>query len=170
MKVDAVGGKSSLSGRDFRKVREDLLMKTIRMKEKIGNRYTTMSNESNLDNVKGILRSLAQQELEDKAMIEKLIRSGKTASNAPLVEVRDYEMLDHLISDDLEQVNANDMNSVLLSAIKTTKDLHNMLQLMSKEYSEPEISGVLSLLAQRELMNKGKIEELYEEFVNKNYW
>ena len=29
---------------------------------------------------------------------------------------------------------------------------------------------MLSTFAQHELKNKGKIEELYEEFVNKNYW
>ncbi|OWP56376.1 MAG: hypothetical protein B2I17_06125 [Thermoplasmatales archaeon B_DKE] len=170
MNMDSSSGKSSLSGREFGKVREDILRKTIRMKEKIGNRYNLMSQESNMDNVKSILRNLAQQELEDKALIEKLIKAGKTAYNTPISDVRDYEMLDHLISDDLEHVSANDLNGVLLSAIKTTKDLHNLLELMSKEYTEPEISGVLNMLAQHELRNKGKIEELYEEFVNKNYW
>lgn len=170
MNLESQGRRSTLSGRDFRKVREDILSKTMRMKEKIGDRYSTMSEESNLDHVRTILSWLAQQEKEDRAVIEKLIKTGKMIHHGPVSDVRDYEMLDHLISEDMEQVNANDLNSVLLSAIKTTNDMHNLLELMSMEYSEPEISGVLNLLAKRELRNKGRIEELYEEYVNKNNW
>jgi len=57
MNMDSSSGKSSLSGREFGKVREDILRKTIRMKEKIGNRYNLMSQESNMDNVKSIQTS-----------------------------------------------------------------------------------------------------------------
>ncbi|MEM0155683.1 MAG: hypothetical protein QW597_03665 [Thermoplasmataceae archaeon] len=171
MNLKSQGGNSTLSGRDLRKVRADILSKAKRMKEKVGNRYSRLSEESNLDNVSNILSWLAKQEIEDTAVIDKLIETERIVhQRALLTNVRDYEMLDHLISDDMGQVDANDLNSVLLSAIKTTIDMHNILELMSKEYSDPEISGPLNLLAQRELRNKGRIEELYEEFVNKNNW
>jgi uncharacterized protein with von Willebrand factor type A (vWA) domain len=62
------------------------------------------------------------------------------------------------------------LKSVLLAAIKTTDDVHNLFELMSTEYSGTSLDSVLRNLADHEKVKKERLSELYDDLVNKDYW
>ena len=138
--------------------------------ERISERYEDLYKRSSVDHVKLMLRRLQKNESNDRALILKAIKNGHFDEQSLKIERRDYEMLDHLIEADLDNINPNDLKSVMLSAMKMSKDFHHILDLMSLEYAGKELGNTLVILAKREVENKVRLEELYEEFVNKDYW
>ena len=160
----------TVSGKDNEAVRENLLKKALRLKERIIERYDRLYKESSVDHVRIMLKDLANREEEDKKIIENAIEQGVVGESAGFFDRRNYEMLDHLVTEDLQEVNVNDMKSVLMSAMKMSNDLHNILEIMSQEYSDPTISEILGTLAEHQLNNKSRIAEIYDEYVNKDYW
>ncbi|MHB8560002.1 MAG: hypothetical protein ACYDAP_02380, partial [Thermoplasmataceae archaeon] len=142
----------------------------LRLKERISERYEDLYKRSSVDHVKLMLRRLQKNESNDRALILKAIKNGHFDEQSLKIERRDYEMMDHLIEADLDNINPNDLKSVMLSAMKMSKDFHHILDLMSLEYAGKELGNTLVILAKREVENKVRLEELYEEFVNKDYW
>ena len=160
----------TISGKNEAVIKDDILRKALRLKERISERYEDLYKRSSVDHVKLMLRRLQKNESNDRALILKAIKNGHFDEQSLKIERRDYEMLDHLIEADLDNINPNDLKSVMLSAMKMSKDFHHILDLMSLEYAGKELGNTLVILAKREVENKVRREELYEEFVNKDYW
>lgn len=161
----------TISRKEVEEVRENLLKKAFRLKKTMVVKYRELYDESSADHVRLMLETLIQKEQEDVDMIEEAISKGEfDKDDAMVFDARSFEMLDHLVTQDLEDVNVNDMKSVLLKAMKMSNDIHNVLELMSHEYSNTKVSGILATLAVNQLNNKNYIAELYDEFVNKDYW
>ncbi|MHB8358980.1 MAG: ferritin family protein [Thermoplasmataceae archaeon] len=160
----------TISGKNEAVIKDDILRKALRLKERISERYEDLYKRSSVDHVKLMLRRLQKNESNDRALILKAIKNGHFDEQSLKIERRDYEMLDHLIEADLDNINPNDLKSVMLSAMKMSKDFHHILDLMSLEYAGKELGNTLVILAKREVENKVRLEELYEEFVNKDYW
>ena len=83
--------------------------------------------------------------------------------------VKDYEMLDHLIIDD-QPVNVDDLSSVLLNALKMYNDLLPMLSVLLAEYKNQKIKNTIGSINDGILQIKNKIQNLYDDLINKDYW
>lgn len=161
---------STISGKESTEVRENLLKKAFGLKERMVERYRELYDESSADHVRMMLNNLLQNEEKDLEMIREALSKGEFEEAQVPSDARSFEMLDHLVTQDLADVNVNDMKSVLLKAMKMSNDIHNVLELMSHEYRDSKVAGVLKTLADHQLSNKNYIAELYDEFVNKDYW
>ncbi len=133
-------------------------------------RYRELYEESSADHVRMMLETLLKNETNDLEMIGDALDKGEFEDVQEPSDARSFEMLDHLVTQDLQDVNVNDMKSVLLKAMQMSNDIHNVLELMSHEYNDPKISRVLKTLAENQLNNKNYVAELYDDFVNKDYW
>jgi hypothetical protein len=160
----------TISGKNEATIKDDILRKALRLKERISERYEDLYKRSSVDHVRLMLKRLQKNEGEDRVLILKAIKNGHFDEQSLKTERRDYEMLDHLIESDLDNINPNDLKSVMLSAMKMSKDFHHILDLMSYEYAGKELGNTLQVLAKREMENKARLEELYDDFVNKDYW
>ena len=161
---------STISGKSFEEVRNQLLKRTVRLKERISQRYDALSQQSTLDHVKALLVEWKKKEEEDTHLIRKTIETGILKSGDFDKSSGDYEILDHIISEDLEDPDPNDLQSVLLSAMKMSNDLHKVLLLMSEEYKMAGISKFLKTLAEHEMENKNRLVDIYDDLINKDYW
>lgn len=161
---------ATISGKASSEVRENLLKKAFGLKERMVERYRELYDESSADHVRMMLETLLKNEESDLEMIRDALSRGEFENVEETSDARSFDMLDHLVTQDLADVNVNDMKSVLLKAMKMSNDIHNILELMSHEYGDPRIAGVLKTLAEHQLNNKNYIAELYDEFVNKDYW
>ncbi len=161
---------NTISGKSFDEVRNQLLRRTVRLKERISQRYDALSQQSNLDHVKSLLVELKIKEEEDTHLIQKTIETGIINSGDYDKSSGNYELLDHIISEDLEDPDPNDLQSVLLSAMKMSNDLHKVLLIMSEEYKMAGISKFLKTLAEHEMENKNRLVDVYDELINKDYW
>ncbi|HLH85676.1 MAG TPA: hypothetical protein VKU79_02295 [Thermoplasmataceae archaeon] len=163
--------KSTISGKSFEEVRRMLLRRTLGLKDRISTRYDELYRMSTLDHVKMLLHDLKSQEEEDKKMIKKVLETGDSSRIMPKdSEIKSLEMMDHIIAQDMDDPKPNDLRSVLLSAIKSTDDLHKVLSLMSSEYEGTEIKMTLKALADHEMEKKTKLEEIYDDLINQEYW
>jgi hypothetical protein len=161
---------STISGKSFDEVRDRLLRRTIGLKERIGLRYDQLYKDSLLDNVRVLLADLRTKEEEDTKLIRRALETGVIKIGNDKKPTLDYEMLDHIISEDLSDPNPNDLQSVLLSAMKMSNDLHKILMIMSEEYKVTGIGNVLKTLAEHEMNNKNRLAEIYDDMINKDYW
>ena len=163
--------KQTISGKSFDEVRKDLLRRALTLKNRIGKRYDDLYRRSSMDHVRQMLEGLKKEEDEDTAFITNAIETGKFAEEeASEHEAENFQMLDHLIRNVLPETNPNDLKSVLLSAIKTTDDIHKMFELMSKEYNASSLKDILKTLADHEKVKKERLSVLYDDLVNKDYW
>lgn len=161
---------STISGKSFDEVRNQLLRRTIRLKQRISQRYDQLSKQSLLDHVKSLLDELKNKEEEDTRLISRTIETGSVKSGQFDKPSSNYEMLDHIISEDLDEPDPNDLQSVLLSAMKMSNDLHKVLLIMSEEYKMTGIGSFLKTLAEHEMENKNRLVDIYDEMINKDYW
>lgn len=161
---------STISGKSLEEVRNQLLRRTIRLKERISQRYGQLSEQSLLDHVKALLDDLRDKEEEDTRLIRKAIETGTMKTDDFDKPSSNYEMLDHLIAEDLDEPDPNDLQSVLLSAMKMSNDLHKILLIMAEEYRATGIGTFLRTLAEHEMENKNRLENVYDEMINKDYW
>lgn len=164
------GNPNTISGKSFEEVRNQLLRRTIRLKERISQRYDLLSKESLLDHVKALLEDLKNKEEEDTRLIQKAIETGTVKAGDFDKASTNYELLDHIIAEDLDEPDPNDLQSVLLSAMKMSNDLHKVLLLMAEEYKITGIGHFLNTLAEHEMENKNRLENIYDEMINKDYW
>lgn len=162
--------KATISGRESEEVRDNLLEKAFRLKENMVRRYRELYEESAADHVRAMLNTLVENEEKDLDTIKDAMEKREFGDVREPSDARSFEMLDHLVTQDLQDVNVNDMKSVLLQAMKMSNDIHNVFELMAHEYKDPKVASVLMLLAAHQLDNKNYIAELYDDFVNKDYW
>ena len=161
---------STISGKSFEEVRNQLLRRTIRLKERISQRYDALSQESLLDHVKRLLEDLKQKEVEDTILIKEAMERGTIHGAQFDKPTENYEILDHIITEELDDPDPNDLQSVLLSAMKMSNDLHKIFLLMSEEYRTTGIGKFLLTLAEHEMENKNRLADMYDEMINKDYW
>lgn len=161
---------NTISGKSFDEVRNQLLKRTVRLKERISKRYDDLSQQSTLDHVRSLLEDLKKKEEDDTNLIRKTIETGTMKSGDFDKPSTNYELLDHIISEDLDDPDPNDLQSVLLSAMKMSNDLHKVLLIMSEEYKMAGISNFLKVLAEHEMENKNRLVDIYDELINKDYW
>ncbi|MCL4341508.1 MAG: hypothetical protein M1431_05385 [Candidatus Thermoplasmatota archaeon] len=172
MMVKKVSGpKVTIVRKTFDEVRQDLLRRTMVLKRRITQKYDDLYKKSSMDHVRHFLKELRNDEEEDTEFIKKALESGQASINAQVSpDMKNFEMLDHIIRDAGREINPNDLKSVILSAIKTTDDVHNLFEIMSSEYGSSPISELLRELANHEMSKKEKLSELYDDMVNKDYW
>lgn len=161
---------STISGKSFDEVRDQLLRRTIRLKERISQRYESLAQQSLLDHVKALLDDLRSKEEEDTRLIKNVIETGSVKQSDFDKPTSNYEILDHIISEDLDDPDPNDLQSILLSAMKMSNDLHKVLLIMSEEYKMTGIAQFLKTLADHEMENKNRLADVYDEMINKDYW
>lgn len=161
---------STISGKEPKEIRSVLLKKALLLKENMGKRYREFYEQSSADHVRMMLKTLMGNEEKDMELIREALDSDGFDEAYDTADARSFDMLDHLVTQDLEDVNVNDMKSVLLKAMKMSNDIHNIFELMAHEYSQTRVGKVLSTLASNQLNNKNYIAELYDDFVNKDYW
>lgn len=161
---------STISGKEAKEIRSVLLKKALTLKENMAKRYREFYEKSSADHVRMMLKTLGENEEKDLELIRDAIGSGSFDDTYDTSDARSFDMLDHLVTQDLEDVNVNDMKSVLLKAMKMSNDIHNIFELMAHEYSQTRVGQVLKTLAVNQLSNKNYIAELYDDFVNKDYW
>lgn len=161
---------STISGKSYEEVRDQLLRRTIRLKESISQRYDSLSQQSLLDHVKLLLEDLKVKEVEDTELIRKAMEQGSVVEGDFAKPTENYEILDHIITEDIDDPDPNDLQSVLLSAMKMSNDLHKILLLMSEEYQKTGIGKFLRTIAEHEMDNKNRLADMYDEMINKDYW
>lgn len=161
---------NTISGKPFDEVRNQLLRRIIRLKEKVSQRYEDLYNQSTLDHVRKLLDDLKKKENDDIRLIRKVMETGTMKVGANDSNGIDYGMLDHILSNDLDDPNPNDLGSVLLSAIKMSNDLQKVLSIISEEYNGPSSNNVFRKIAEHEADNKNRLSEIYDEMINKDYW
>ena len=163
--------KPTISGKSFEEVRRDLLRRALTLKTRILQKYDDLYTRSSMDHVRFMLEGLKKEEDQDTLLIKKALETGVIEDDGNDVEeAANFQMLDHLIRKTLPETNPNDLKSVLLAAIKTTDDVHNLFELMSTEYSGTSLDSVLRNLADHEKVKKERLSELYDDLVNKDYW
>ena len=170
MPGDQYKNVNTISGKSFDEVRNQLLRRTIRLKERISQRYDLMAQQSLLDHVKSLLDDLKNKEEEDTRLIKKAMETGSVKTGDFDKPTSNYELLDHIIAEDLDEPDPNDLQSVLLSAMKMSNDLHKVLLIMSEEYKMTGIGHFLKTLAEHEMENKNRLVDIYDEMINKDYW
>ena len=161
---------ATISGKSFEEVRNQLLRRTIRLKERMTERYDELYRKSLMDNVRSLLMELKEKEEEDARTIRKAMETGAFRTEGYQNGGKDYGILDHIITEDMSEPDPNDIGSVLLSAIKMSNDLQKILSIMSEEYHGPASGNIFRKLAEHEIENKNRLSELYDEIINKDYW
>lgn len=133
--------------------------------------HENLRNKARLDHVKLVLTDLIKMEKLEIEKIKNATETGEFAEDQlPEDEVvKDYEMLDHLITED-QPVNVDDLRSVLLNALKMYNDLLPMLSVLLAEYKNQKIRNTIGSLNDGILQIKNKIQNLYDELINKDYW
>ncbi len=161
---------ATISGKSFDEVRNQLLRRTIRLKERMSERYDELYRKSLMDNVRNLLLELKAKEEEDTRTIRKALETGAFRADGNQAARTDYGILDHIITEDMAEPDPNDLGSVLLSAIKMSNDLQKILSIMSEEYHGPASGNIFRKLAEHETENKNRLSELYDDIINKDYW
>jgi len=160
----------TISGRSQKELTNEIFQRVIKMKMKMISRYDQIYQESSLDHVRKILVKIKNSEIEDTELLRNAIETGSLEELSTESEPTDYELLDHIVADDTEEIDPNDLKSVLISAMKMSNDLSKIFSLMAEEYKGLQVTNALRVLANRELERKNNLTDLYDDLINKDYW
>lgn len=172
MGIEEKGTKDTISGKGIPEVRNNVLGSLIRIKLQLKNQYSELLDKSSLDHIRMLLESLKNSEEDDIRDLEQAIELGKVAPDSNEADQdlkRDSALLDHLVQEEKE-IDHNDISSVIRGALKMSIDMISLLSLMQEEYKSSQLSHTISILIDRERHNKAELEELYEDYVNEDYW
>lgn len=172
MHTNEVNPKDTISGKAAHEVRNSLLGSIIKLKTRLRDRYGDLLERSSLDHVRMLLESLRDNESQDIIDLELAIENGRFAIEGVAGETdsgRDHALVDHLVRE-VEDIDHNDLGSVIKGALKLSIDMISLLSLMQEEYTSQKIRKTLEILIDRERKNKGKLEELYETRISEDYW
>jgi hypothetical protein len=161
----------TISNRKPAEINAYLMEKIVGLLRKNMSIHENLRNKARLDHVKLVLTDLIKMEKLEIEKIKNATETGEFAEDQlPEDEVvKDYEMLDHLITED-QPVNVDDLRSVLLNALKMYNDLLPMLSVLLAEYKNQKIRNTIGSLNDGILQIKNKIQNLYDELINKDYW
>ncbi len=160
----------SISGKYQKELTNEIFQRVIKLKLKMIQRYERTYQESSLDHVKKILLEIENSEKEDIKLIQNAIETGSLDELSTESEPTDYEMLDHIVADDNEEVDPNDLKSVLIYSMKMSNDLSKIFSLMAEEYKGLAVTNALRILVSRELERKNSLTDVYDDLINKDYW
>ncbi|PYB67809.1 hypothetical protein DMB44_07910 [Thermoplasma sp. Kam2015] len=157
----------TISGNSYDEVIEVLLKRLAELKSQRERSYRNIANSNLPDHVRNILMKVADLEMQSRKKIEEALKIGEFDAVKP--ESRSYQMIEHLVRNaDVKEIS--DIRSVLLKSIKEEDDLHRALQIMSTEYSGTKVEPILRSIMKYEEMNKNQLADLYDEYVNEDYW
>ncbi|MCY0852224.1 MAG: hypothetical protein OWQ34_05765 [Thermoplasma acidophilum] len=157
----------TISGNSYDEVIQILLKRIAELKSQRERSYRKIANSNLPDHVRSMLLKVADLEMQSRKKIEEALKMGNLDAVKP--ESRSYQMIEHIVRNaDVSEIS--DIKSALLKSIKEEDDLHRALQIMSAEYSGTEIEQVLKSIMKYEEMNKNELADLYEEYVNEDYW
>ncbi|CAC12476.1 hypothetical protein [Thermoplasma acidophilum] len=157
----------TISGNSYDEVIQILLKRIAELKSQRERSYRKIANSNLPDHVRSMLIRVADLEMQSRKKIEEALKIGNLDAVKP--ESRSYQMIEHIVRNaDVSEIS--DIKSALLKSIKEEDDLHRALQIMSTEYSGTEIEHVLKSIMKYEEMNKNELADLYEEYVNEDYW
>jgi len=102
-------------------------------------------------------------------MIEDTIRSDSIDLASPEEYIKGTRAIDHLLQN-IPEPDPNDLKSVLLNAVKENKELQHILSLMASEYRDRSVSRVVGSILEHLDNARNKLETLYEDLINRDYW
>ena len=159
----------SISGKDMGSLAETLLQKVIRLVEKGRDKFNELKDQSSMDSVRLTVGDIVQ--LVD-SLISGLEELKKEDLGTPIKienEAKEMEMLDHLIKEE-DVLDPNDLKSVLLEVMKVNRNIQTVVSLISAEYRNPALQSVMSNVSNCLVNYKNRVEELYDDLVNRDYW
>ena len=160
----------SISGKSQKELTNEIFQRVIKLKLRLINQYHKMYQESSLDHVRKILVKVENSEKEDMELIKSAMETGSLDELSPDSQPVDYEMLDHIIAEDSEETDPNDLRSVLMFAMKMSNDFSKIFSLMAEEHKGLQLTNALRVLTDRELEMKNYLTNLYDDLINKDYW
>ncbi|MGC8609559.1 MAG: hypothetical protein ACP5UV_06810, partial [Thermoplasmata archaeon] len=141
--------------------------KLLKIREQKREEYLKLASEAKRDNIKRMLLRIANVQKKIQLNTLKLLRSRR--SEGIKISGKSYEMIDHLVKNH-EKQNLNDLQSMLLESLREEDEIQSIIKLASKEYQGTVIERLFESLYACGEENKNYLSELYEEFVNENYW
>ncbi|KAA8922737.1 MAG: hypothetical protein F6Q11_03670 [Thermoplasma sp.] len=157
----------TISGNSYDEVIQILLRRIAELKMQREKSYRKIANSGLPDHVRSMLLKVADLEMQSRKKIEEALRIGDLDAVKP--ESKSYQMIEHIVRNaDIEEIS--DIRSALLKSIREEDDLHRALQIMTAEYSGTKIEPVLKSIMKYEEINKNELADLYDEYVNEDYW
>lgn len=164
-----VEGKDTISGKPSEEIMEKLIQKVISIKRESIKKYEKIRGKSKLDHTIQIINELIGLEERDINILENAEVSPNIHYARRSGVAEDYEVLDHMISQD-EKMISDDPRTILAWTINKSDQIYKIAQILSEEYDDPDIKTILQNIAQSELKRKNSISELYDDIVNRDYW
>lgn len=159
----------SISGKDISKLSDTLLQKVIRLVLNGKETFVSIRKKSSLDSVKITVSEIIELMDNLASDLEEIGKEGWEGYSNQDEEIREMEMLDHLISEE-KVTDPNDLKSVLLEIMKVNRNIHSVVSLIAAEYTNPAMRGMFSSILDGLVIYKNRVEELYDELVNKDFW
>ncbi len=168
MNKSGKGTRESISGKDISVVSGGILQKVIRLVRGAQGKFVEIRKSSSMDSVRITVAEII--EMMD-ALIAELEEIGKQGVDYTPneEEINEYEMLDHLIKEE-EVLDPNDLKSVLLEVIKVNRNIQAVVSLLASEYQNSQMSTMLSHVSDNLIMYKNRVEGLYDDLVNADFW
>ncbi len=157
----------TISGKNYNDVLEKLMKRLSDIKKERQEEYLKMASEASKDNVKKLLLKIANLQRKSQLNIGKLLWSGEIKNIGN--DSSSFEMIEHLV-DTHDNYNPNDIKDVLIASIKEEEQFQSLINLVSKEYQNTTMESLLRSLYNCEEESKNYLSELYEEYINENYW
>ncbi len=159
-----------ISNRKIGEINQMLLEKVNALVQKTVKQYEAVLKEATMDHVKMVLQDLITMQNRLSGQISDAIQNGGFPEDEETDgQYTKYEMLDHLLEEDMK-LDENEISSVLLHALKSYRDVLSLISLVSAEYKNPKIRLTTENLSQGVLQITNKVQQLYDELVNADYW
>ena len=161
----------TISNRNPAEVNTYLMEKIAGLFRKNMSIHEGLRKKARMDHVRMVLSDLINMENMEIERIKGAMETGEFSEDQLSEDevVKDYEMLDHLIMED-QPVNVDDLSSVLLNALKMYNDLLPMLSVLLAEYKNQKIKNTIASINDGILQIKNKIQNLYDDLINMDYW
>lgn len=161
--------RESISGKSGKDLAISILERIKRIIERMNRESLEISKTSNLTNIKEILHDISEDYASIIGTIDEALSSKTLEIEGPADYEKSPELLEHLLQD-VPETDPNDLRSVLLNAIKKNKDLQHLLSLMGSEYNVKSVKTVVTSIMEHLNMAESKLEGLYEDLINRDYW
>ncbi len=159
-----------ISSRKIWDINKSLMEKVNSLIQKTITKYEAVLKLATMDHVRMVLQELITMQERLMGQINDAIESGGFPEDDEVdFQYTKYEMIDHLLEEDM-QIDENEIRSVLLHALKSYRDVLALLSLVSAEYNNPKIRLTTETISQGVLLITNKVQQLYDELVNSDYW
>ena len=159
-----------ISSRKIWEINKSLMEKVNSLIQRTITKYEAVLKLATMDHVRMVLQDLITMQKRLMGQIDEAIANrGFSEDDETDFQYTKYEMIDHLLEEDM-QIDENEIRSVLLHALKSYRDILALLSLVSAEYSNPKIRLTTETISQGVLQITNKVQQLYDELVNADYW